>query len=81
MIYKTNTITYESIEFKSKIRDNQILIPRNVRQKLAVEQDKSVRIVVFLKDSDVYDEKAYRQMAKTQFLNGYADSDAIYDLQ
>jgi len=69
-----------AVEFKSKIRDNRIVIPRRVMQELAAEQDKSVRIVLFLRDSDVYDEKAYRQMTKTQFLNGYADSDAIYDM-
>ena len=68
-----------AIEFKSKIKDNRILIPRGIRQELISEQDKNVRIVVFVKDSDVYDEKAYRQMTKTQFLKGYADSDAIYD--
>ena len=68
-----------AVEFKSKIRDNRIAIPRRIMQELAAEQDKSVRIVLFLKDSDVYDEKAYRQMTKTAFLNGYADSDAIYD--
>ena len=69
-----------AIEFKSKIRDNRILIPRRLRQALITEQDKNVRIVVFVKDSDVYDEKAYRQMTKAQFLKGYADSDTIYDL-
>ena len=69
-----------AIEFKSKIRDNRILIPRKVRQELISEQDKNVRIVVFIKDSDVYDEKAYRQMTKAQFLRGYADSDSVYDL-
>ncbi|MDR2145605.1 MAG: hypothetical protein LBE91_03985 [Tannerella sp.] len=69
-----------AIEFKSKIKDNKILIPRSVRQELADEQDKNVRIVVFVKDGDVYDEKAYRQMTRSQFLKGYADSDGIYDL-
>ena len=69
-----------AIEFKSKIRDNRILIPRKLRQELISEQDKNVRIVVFVKDSDVYDEKAYRQMTKAQFLKGYADSDSVYDL-
>ena len=69
-----------AIEFKSKIRDNRILIPRKVRQELISQQDRNVRIVVFVKDSDVYDEKVYRQMTKVQFLKGYADSDSIYDL-
>jgi len=69
-----------AIEFKSKIRDNRILIPRKVRNELIVEQDRNVRIVVFVKDSDVYDEKAYRQMTEVQFLKGYAGSDSVYDL-
>ena len=69
-----------AIEFKSKINDNRILIPRRVRQELIAERDKNVRVVVFVKDSDVYDEKAYRQITKTQFLKGYADSDSVYDL-
>ena len=68
-----------AIEFKSKIRNNRILIPRRIRQEFIAEQDKNVRIVVFVKDSDVYDETAYRQMAKAQFLKGYSDSDSIYD--
>ena len=69
-----------AIEFKSKIRDNRILIPRRIQQELITEQGKNVRIVVFVKDSDVYDETAYRQMTKAQFLKGYANSDAVYDL-
>jgi len=69
-----------AVEFKSKIRDNRIFIPHKVRKELITEQDKNVRIVIFLKDSDVYDEKAYRQMTKAQFLKGYDDSDSVYDL-
>jgi hypothetical protein len=69
-----------AVEFKSKIRDNRILIPRKVRQELFAEQDRNVRIVVFVKDNDVYDEKAYRQMTKVQFLKGYTDTDSVYDL-
>lgn len=69
-----------AIEFKSKIKDNRILIPRKIQQELIAEQDKNVRIVIFVKDSDVYDERAYCQMTKSQFLKGYADSGAVYDL-
>ena len=34
-----------------------------------------------MEDVEVYDEKAYRQMTKSQFLKGYADSDSVYDLK
>ena len=69
-----------AIEFKSKIRENKILIPRRMQSELIFGNDKSVRVVILVEDSDVYDEKIYRQMAKSQFLKGYADSDSIYDL-
>ncbi|MDR2937514.1 MAG: hypothetical protein LBU92_01065 [Prevotellaceae bacterium] len=59
-----------AIEFKSKIRDNSILIPRRMQSELTAQRDKSVRVVIFVQDADVYDEEAYRQMAKSQFLKG-----------
>ena len=68
------------IEFKSKIRENKILIPRKMQSDLFIERDKQVRVVVFLEDTEVYEERLYRQMTKSQFLKGYADSDSIYDV-
>jgi len=68
-----------AIEFKSKIQENRILIPRRMQPTLITERNKSVRVVVFVEDTEVYDEKIYRQMTKKQFLNGYADTDSIYD--
>ena len=69
-----------AIEFKSKIRENRILIPRRMQPEFVSRPDKNIRVVVFVEDTDVYDEKAYRQMTKSQFLKGYSASDAIYDL-
>jgi len=69
-----------AIEFKSKIRENKILIPRKIQSELIAVCDKNIRIVIFVEDSDVYDETAYRKMTKSQFLKGYADSDSVYDL-
>jgi len=68
-----------ALEFKSKIRDNRILIPRRMQTELTTKSEKPVRVVIFMEDSDVYDEQTYRQMAQKQFLEGYADSDSIYD--
>jgi len=69
-----------AIEFKTKIRENKILIPRRIQSELIDGHDKKIRVVIFVEDSDIYDEKTYRQIAKSQFLNGYADSDSIYDM-
>ena len=68
-----------AIEFKSKIRENKILIPRNMQSEFIVGHGKTVRVVVFVEDTEVYDEKAYRQLTKSQFLKGYSDTDSIYD--
>jgi len=68
-----------AIEFKSRIRENKILIPRKMQPEMLAEKDKRIRVVVFLEDSEVYEDKAYRQMTKKQFLKGYADTDSIYD--
>ena len=68
-----------AIEFMSKIQENKILIPRKMQSEIYVGANKGVRVIVFLEDPEVYEEKAYRQLTKTQFLKGYADSDAIYD--
>jgi hypothetical protein len=65
-----------AIEFRSTIRENRISIPRSKQSEFIFGCDKKVRVVVFLEDTD---EKAYRQMTKSQFLKGYADSDSIYD--
>jgi len=64
-----------ALEFKSKIRENSILIPRRIQSEI-ITGDKSVRVIIFVEDSE---EKAYRQMTKSQFLKGYSDSDSIYD--
>ena len=46
-----------AIEFKSTIRENRILIPRRMRPELIAGRDRNVRVVVFVEDSDIYDEK------------------------
>ena len=70
----------QTLEFKSKIIDNKIQIPPIMQPKLITQNDKMVRVVVFMDDSEVNDEKTYQQQTKEQFLKGYSDSDAIYDL-
>ena len=55
-----------------------MMLPRRIQPKLIAGKYKKVRVVVFVEDSDIDDEKIYRQMAKSQFLKGYADSDSVY---
>ena len=68
-----------AIEFKSKIRENKISLPRRMPLDMHTMCNESVLGVVSLEDANVYDDKAFRQLTKSQFLKGYAQSDDIYD--
>ena len=64
---------------KSKIKNNRIQIPTGIQPDLKANQDKDVRVIILLDDSEVYDDIIFQQTGKSQFLKGYADSDSIYD--
>jgi hypothetical protein len=68
-----------ALEFKSKIKNNQILIPAKIQSELKTKDDKDVRVIVLFDDSDQFDDLIFQQTAQDQFLKGYADSDSIYD--
>ena len=69
----------KALEFKSKIKNNQIFIPTRIQSELKSEQDKDVRVIVLIDDSDIYDDLIFQQSTQSQFLKGYSDSDSIYD--
>ncbi len=69
----------KALEFKSKIKGNQILIPERIQAELNSNQAGDVRVIILMDDSDLYDDLMYRQSAKNEFLKGYAESDSIYD--
>ena len=69
----------KAIEFKSKIKNNQILIPAKIQSELKSKQDKNVREIVLIDDRDTYDDLTFQVTTQNQFLKGYSDSDSIYD--
>lgn len=68
-----------ALEFKSKIKNNKILIPTRIQSELKTKQDKDVRVIVLIEDSDIYDDQIFQQTTQSQFLKGYSNSDSIYD--
>lgn len=68
-----------ALEFKSKIKDNQILIPARLQSELNTKRNKSVRVIVLVEDVDIHDDLLFKQNTQNQFLEGYAESDSIYD--
>lgn len=69
----------KAIEFKSKIKDNQISIPAGMQSELKSKQDKDVRVIILIDESGT-DDDVFRQAAQNKFLEGYADSDSVYDI-
>ncbi len=68
-----------ALEFTSKIKNNWIFIPDKIQSELRIKQDKDVRVIVLIDDSDMDDDRIFRDAAQSQFFKGYADSDSVYD--
>jgi hypothetical protein len=68
-----------AIEFKTRIKNNQIRIPVRVRSEIKINPDKNVRVILFIDDTEVYDKLVFKSVAAEEFLNGYAPSDSVYD--
>jgi len=69
----------KAIEFKSKLSKNHILIPRKIQAELRNTVEKNVQVIILFDDSDASADLELKQLTSAQFLNGYADSDSIYD--
>lgn len=68
-----------ALEFKTKIRNNQIQIPIGIQSELITNMDQDIRVIVLIDESINYDELVFQEAATTEFLNGYAESDSVYD--
>jgi len=68
-----------ALEFKSKIKNNQIPIPVRIQSELLTNRNKDIRVIVLIDDPEIYDEFIFQQATKDQYFKGYADSDSIYD--
>jgi hypothetical protein len=69
-----------AVEFRSRIKNNRIQIPARIQNKLNSDPEKDVRVIVFFEDTDeIYDDLDFKQSAASEFLQGYSESDSIYD--
>ena len=69
----------KAVEFITKLKNNTILIPENIREELKSSEEKSIKVIVLI--SEAYDQEntEYRNMVREQFLYGYDDTDSVYD--
>ncbi len=69
----------KAVEFETQLSDNTINIPENFRLELSLSKDKHVRVIVLIDDPEKNEETAFKNMASAQFLNGYDDTNSVYD--
>jgi hypothetical protein len=69
----------KALEFKSKIKDFHIRIPKRVQSELKDNQEKNVRVIVLMDEVESNEESVFHNSVREEFLKGYADSDEIYD--
>ena len=72
----------EALEFVTKIKDKQIIVPHEIQSALENNKDKEIRVIVLIEDEGgnyPQSESFIRNTVQEQFLKGYADSDSIYD--
>ncbi len=69
----------KALEFITKIKDNRIQIPLRIQSELKANQDQNVRVIVLIDDSEKNDNLILKQAAEAHFLQGYAETDSIYD--
>jgi hypothetical protein len=74
----------EALEFVTKIKNNQIIVPDSIKTASENNEEKEIRVIVLIEDSenrnfDQHD-PLIQQTVQQQFLKGYADSDSIYDI-
>ncbi len=70
----------EAYEFQAKVTpDGRLVVPETFAPKLL--QQPVVREIVLLDEPPgIYEEQAWLRLTAEQFLAGYSDTDAVYDL-
>jgi hypothetical protein len=69
----------KAVEFETEFSDNTINIPESFRLELSLSKDKHVRVIVLIDDLENNEEATFKNIVSAQFLNGYDDTDSVYD--
>jgi len=69
----------KAVEFESELSDNMIKIPEDFQLELSLSKDKHVRVIVLIDEFEKDDEAEFKNVASSQFLNGYDKTDSVYD--
>lgn len=69
----------EALEFVTKIKDRQIVVPENIQPALDNNRDKAIRVIVLIEEDEDETERIIKKNVQEEFLKGYAVTDSVYD--
>ncbi|MFM9839810.1 MAG: hypothetical protein ACKVOQ_16210 [Cyclobacteriaceae bacterium] len=69
----------KAVEFKTKLKNNRIDIPKKLHKQVTLSKNKDVRVIVLIDEPIQKMKDDFIRLTQKQFLKGYAKSDAIYD--
>jgi len=66
-----------AVEFKTKLKNNRIQIPKKLHKQVNTSKNKDVRVIVLMDEQNQKDD--FQFLSREQFLKGYAKTDSVYD--
>ena len=69
----------KAVEFKTKIKNNRIEIPKKLHKQVISSKNRDVRVIVLMEDINQKAKDNFSSFASEQFLRGYAKTDSVYD--
>ena len=69
----------KAVEFKTKLKNNRIQIPKKLHNQVTTSKNKNVRVIVLMDEPDQKEKDDFQHLSKEQFLKGYAKTDSVYD--
>jgi hypothetical protein len=68
----------KAVEFKTKLKNNRILIPKKIQKHITTPKNKDVRVIVLM-DERAKEKDDFQLLSQEQFLKGYSKTDSVYD--
>ncbi len=68
-----------AVEFKTKLKNNRIEIPKKLHKQVTTSKNKDVRVIVLMDEQDQKGKEDFQLLSTEQFLKGYAKTDSVYD--
>lgn len=66
------------LTFKTKLKNNTIIIPKKFHKQITTPKNKNVRVIVLMEEQ-AKGEDEFQLISKEQYLKGYSKTDSVYD--